>query len=208
MTDKRRTHKPRRTAVSPHSGEGRELGLDDREIPGGLNHLANAESHVSKAHVPATEHIKAGEAHGVPPRDPDEPYASPRPGERVVTPKPAQLPREEDAVPVFIVEGPGRQRVRRDVAAEQITVPAAGSDPVRVCSVDSNRVQISLLNDDAANDNQFSESIGTVIEQRGAILPHGATSYRTLKTQGELWALSTAASAVKMSKIIETEINA
>ena len=208
MSNTRRTRTPRKPAIiSPQSGEGREIGLDDREIPGGLEHLANPETPATKPVVPATRYFKKSNDHGVPADQPDVPYDRPVAGKITAVP-PVPLPPEDSAVPVYLVEAPGKGKVRREVTAEQVTVPGNASDPVRLCSVDPDRVMVSLLVNDVANDVVISEQPSTIIEGRGAILPHTAVSYKELTTQGDLWALSTVAAGVKVSVILETEINA
>lgn len=206
MSNRRRTRPTSRRPVNVSEGEGREIGLDDREIPGGLNHLLNPEIQESKPNVPARRHFKDDVAHGVPIAAPDEPYASPPEDEKVITFNPVPLPPEDAAVPVFIVEHPGKGKVTRSTAAEQVTVAGNAGDPTPIARTDAQRVSIRLLNEDVANDVRFSEDRSVVIEGRGALLKHGF-DYLTLTTQKELWAQSVAITPVVLSVIIETEIN-
>lgn len=208
MSNTRRTTKtgPRRPAVKANSGEGRAIGLDDRDIPSGRPHLVNAESASAKPVVPERPDFPVMNAHGVEPTEKvlDRPEAE----KHVTRDVPVPLPPEDVAVPVYQVERPGAGKTYRAMIAEVVNVAALGAaEPTRICSKDSNRVEILLLNEDSANDVRFSESQATVIEGRGAILPHGTTGYRSLKTQDEVFALSTAAQPVKVSAIIVTEVD-
>lgn len=207
-----RHKKPRRGGnITPDSAEGRQIGLAEPPLPGGLNHLVTAPVKTEKPEVPAAPKYPVQNAHGVPDNW-DVGYARPQAGKPVVY-ESAKPPAEHDAVPVFIVEEPGKRNVRRDMAAYQIEVPANTADPIRVCSVDRTRVQVSLRNTGVADaatagDIQFSETIGTVVEERGALLATGATSYTRLSHQGEIWALSVNASPQKLSVILEMEVDA
>src|SRR6185437_12899270 len=190
----------RRPSVSPHSGEGREIGLDDREIPGGVNHIGNAETHPNKAAVPARRHVPSINEHRVPDPDPDQPYADPNSGEKVLIPVSPALPEEHYAVPVYQVQAPGKGERYRESICEFITVPAPTAVPVLVCGRDDERIEIRLLNEDANNDIRFAENPDTLIEGRGALLWHGTNSYTQVPTQGYLYALGVTA-ACQMSVI-------
>ena len=200
-----RNRTPRRPTVSPHSGEGREIGLDDREIPSGLNHLSNPETPSAKPAVPARQHLPAMNEHGVPDDNPDASYEQPEAGTVLIS-EPLPEGREYYAVPVYQVEEPGKGKVHRKALCNSITVPASGSDPIRVCSRDDGRVEVRILNEDPANDIRFSESIATLIEGGGALLWHGTNSYTPIPTQDELWAVGASAACV-MSVVLVTEVN-
>lgn len=206
MSNTRRTSKPRKPQISPHSGEGRALGLDDRHIPGGLEHIHNTEVPGGKPNVPAERHIKDSEAHGVPPEDPDKPYAKPEAG-KILLPQPEPLPDIETAVPVYIIEQSGKGKVHRTSLCDTKLIPATGNDPVRLCSRDDNRVAVHLLNEDTANDVRFAEDRATLVEGRGALLSHFSNSYVEVPTQDELYAIGTGATAVSVSVVQVTEVN-
>jgi len=171
----RHVAKPRRPQVSPESGEGKELGLDGREIPSGLNHLANPETPAAKPKVPAVRHFKDDIAHGVPITDPDVPYSVPAAGRIPVLP-PAPIPVIDTAVPVYIVEESGKGKVHRESVPSSIMIPGNASDPVRITSRDLQRVRIMLLNEPApvtivADNAPIVAGAGTAI----VTLPAGAT---------------------------------
>ena len=201
-----RSKPPRRPSMSPHQGQGRELGLDSRDIPGGLEHLSNPETPSAKPAVPARQHLPSMNEHGVPDDNPDAPHEQPEAGD-VLIPEPVPESREYYAVPVYMVSEPGKVgRVRRDVIADRIPVPADTDPPVRVCARDDNRVTVSLLCDDAANDVRIAHNQATLIEGGGAFLSHSATGYLHLPAQGEIWALSTASSLSHLSYVLVTEL--
>src|SRR6185312_8153392 len=198
----------RRPSVSPHSGEGREIGLDDREIPGGVNHIGNAETHPDKAVVPARRHVPSINEHRVPDPDPDKPYEIPDRGEKVHVPASPALPEEHYAVPVYQVSAPDKGKVYRDAICEFITVPGPNStnaNPILVCGRDDERIEIRLLNEDQNNDIRFAENPDTLIEGRGTLLWHGTNSYTQVPTQGYLYAFAVTA-ACQMSVIRITEV--
>lgn len=202
MSNTRRTT-PRKP-VRANSGEGRAIGLDDRDIPSGTPHLISAESASAKPVAPPRSDFPVQNAHGVEPTE--GAVERPEAESKVSVPKPEPLPVQNYAVPVYNVEGPDHVRTRRDMAAAVITVNGQGKDPTRICSADGHRVEIQLLNEDAANDARFSESESAVVEGRGAILYHGVTGFTKMKTQGEIWAQAISTNPVKVSVIIITEV--
>lgn len=196
----------RRPNVTAGSAEGREIGLDDRELPGGLPHIGNPETHPEKTPEKARRHVPSINQHRVPDPDPDAPYADPRAGEKVVVPKSPPLHEDQYAVPVYQVEQPGKDRLHRKALCDNILVPAAGSDPIPVCGRDFRRIAVRLLNEDANNDIRFSEERSSLLEGRGSLLWHGTNSYTQIETQDELFAIGVSAAAL-MSVVLVTEVN-
>lgn len=198
---------PRKPTVSPQSGEGRQIGLDDREIPGGLPHLGNAETHSEKAKVPVSETIPSINEHRVYDPKRAEKYDNPE-GGKVVIPKPAALPDERYAVPVYNVEHPGKTRMHLMALADNILVPvpSATADPIAICGKDYGRLEVLLLNEDPANDVRVSEERSFLLEGRGAIIKHGATGYTKIRTQDTLYAAASTAACL-MSVILVTDVN-
>ena len=193
--------------------ESREFGVPQADLPGGKTHVVN----------PPTRQVKPGgvperpadyhKYHGVP--SDDGPYELP-PGDITPGPAPMPAPMVHEAVPVYIVEEPEKHRVRRDCVATNINIPAAGAEPTRVCSENPQRVEILILNEDSNNDIRFSSDLtelittgaqGTGPAAGGALLWHGTNSYTKLRTQGELWAVSTAAASVRMSVVEISDVN-
>lgn len=196
---------PRRPRISADSGEGREIGLDDRELPGGLPHISNAETHQSKAAVPARRHVPNINEHRVPDADPDAAYELPEAG-KVKEPRYAPPVKEEYALPVYIRAHPGKAPQHTLSMGDQILVPATGNDPFPLCGKDYKRFEVQLLNEDAANDIRWSHERDILIEGKGALLKHGATSYTKIRTQDEVWVIGVT-NACLLSTIITTDVN-
>jgi hypothetical protein len=185
--------------------QSREFGVPQADLPGGLAHLVNPETRPAgvarKPERPADYH----KYHGVPPHD-DGRYETPPDATEEKPPKAAPEPKFDDAVPVYIMERATGRPVRRDTAMDSINVAgSAAGEPTRLCNYDPQRVEIKLLNEDAANNVRFGAR-ADVIEGKGAMLPAVTNTYLTLQTQGELFAQSLAATAVKVSVIITTEV--
>jgi hypothetical protein len=207
-------HGPR----TPTPGEDREMGIGpQRDIPGGLNHLANEP--VQRQDVPVPSRPPAfheGEnAHGVPfeehgrhDRDPRLTGTVRQAHPHYLEPEPVPLP-----VPVYIVERGGGGRPQSDSAHRRITIPAAGSEPAEICGADSHRIQVQLLNEDATHSIRFGKLAGLVYDPAnqvvlgGTRLPAAATGYLRMRTQGPLWAVSETSNPVVISVITEYEIS-
>jgi hypothetical protein len=190
------------------SPQGRELGLDDRDIPGGLHHLIQEQTEPARPAVPETPPYFRGDmAHGVPAdhdkivRPDDKPRHHGSQGVHYELPSP-----EPDPLPVYVVEKREKIPVRREALIDSITVAAQGGEPTRICSTDKDRVQIQLLNEDPVNIIRFASSQAELAAGEGAALPAVTNSYTKLRTQGELWAWVQAGSTARLSRIIETEI--
>ena len=203
-----KTRRPPR--VSPDSKEGREIGLDDRDIEGGLAHLPDKP--VVKREEPETAEplaeFRGMMAHGV--YADDEKFEFPRDLAKLDKEGPPEYAKPEhleEPVPVFVVEQPEARKVRRECLFNKLTVTVTGGEPTRLCSVDPDRVHVYLLNADSANDALFSNQIAGVLAGNAGILPHGMTSYLRLSHQGELWAQSANATAVSLYVIQETEVS-
>jgi hypothetical protein len=191
---------------------GRQLGLDGRYIPGGKTHLVNPES----PSTPPREG-KAGDlfegmnAHGVP-DDTGEPGYEVPSAHVGPAPRPAPEPKLDDAVPVYMVERPGKRKVTRVTAMFNVLAPAnTAALPARLCSPDEARVEVRVLNEDPANDvrvgmlediNDSGQGGGAA---GGALISHCASSYTTIPTQGELFCHSTGASSVRVSVMLVSE---
>lgn len=195
---------PRKPRIDPHSPEGLDIGLPDDDIPGGIPHIGNAETHETKVKVPASRYAPSMNEHGVTGDDMDKPYDQPEAGKTL---KPGfQRPHEREyhPLPMFLVEHPHKTPQYRESFCDLITVQTG--EPTPIASRDYGRVDIQLLNEDSANDVRIADNEATLLEGRGSVLKHGATGYTRLRTQGRLYAVASVA-ACELSVIITTEVN-
>ena len=193
--------------------QSREYGVPEADIPGGLVHLVNTETKPAatpdKAERPADYH----KYHGVP--SDDGQYETPPAGAGDKAPRPAAEPKLSDAVPVYMVQAEGKEKVIRDAEPVNINVRAAGLEPSRICNKNPDRVEIMLLNEDSTSDIrigklrelQSTSAQGSGPAGNGALIWHGTNSYTTIKTQGELFAISQSSSSARLSVIEVTEVN-
>jgi hypothetical protein len=209
--------RPPRTPQAPpaDSPQGRELGLDDRDIPSGIPHLEQHKTIPGKAAVPEAPPVFRGDMqHGVP-AGPDDNFV--KPADKLERGHQARKhgsqpvhyempPAEPDPLPVYLVEKREKVPVRREAIIDSITVAAQGGEPTRICSEDPDRVQIQLLNEDPVNIIRFAATQAELSSGTGAALPAVTNSYTRLRTQGELWAVVAAPATARLSRIIETEI--
>jgi hypothetical protein len=194
-------------------GQLRQEGIGEpRDIPGGLNHLANPPVKQQKVPVPAAEYpfSNAILAHGVEPeghmhvRDPRLTG-----GQRGAA-MPAKPAPEQTPVPVYIVEG-RTAPVIRTASPRHITVPAStAAEPARVCGHNPNRVAIRLLNEDTATDIRVAVAPGDLtldaqnsVITGGALIPWPLNSYTQIETQDELYAIGRTGSGTPLLSIIE-----
>ena len=191
---------------------GRQLGLDSREIPGGVPHLVNPES---PPHHP--KQGKAGalfdgmQAHGVPDTlaEPGYEVPSTHVGR---APRPEPEPQIDDAVPVFMVERPGKRTVIRVSGMyNRLVVANSAAVPTRLCDPDPRRVEVRLLNEDPVNDvrvGQYEDTNDSGVgggASDGILLSHCASTYTTIPTQGDLFSRSLNSSTVRVSVMLITE---
>lgn len=199
--------------VDPDSPEGHKLGMSKRvqgapsPIPGGRNHILNAQTFRQRPEAPSPADFTDQpdqNAHGVPPeshngdtraqlmrgkraRDfPDQFYT--------------EVPTPIRPIPVFVVENQDRGEVYRAAAPRQLKAPA-GADPIPLCGRDPDRVQVLLLNEDAANAVRIAQTPADLGSNGGAILPANMSSYLRLTTQDHLYAFSPVGSAMTISII-------
>jgi hypothetical protein len=200
MTGTRRTRQTPRA----NSGEGRELGIDDRDIPGGLEHLVSPETPPTKPQVPAQRHLKDDVAHGVPVTDPDKPYAKPEAG-KFQLPVFTRPPEEEIAVPVYQVERPGDARtIRAFISGGPVTL--APGEVKRIADRDPKRVNFYVINE--SNTHTYYARIGSLEDVDGGFgfaIP-GNSSMASFTTQEELWITNTSTAYITISWGYETEV--
>ena len=199
-------------------GERREEGIgDERDIPGGKNHLANPESDPPPGYgKPAEWRYRKDLAHGV---DPDEAGHHDRDGQhgRPAGGQSGKAPLEGEKnlalpVAVYIVERPGGSRARATAAMRRVTLPAAGSEPVTVCSASESRVFVQVINEDSTHNcrignlEDLAYDFQTSSFYGGARLPAGASGYTVFRTKDQVFGVSETSSTVVISVILEDEI--
>ena len=186
--------------------DSREFGVPEADLPGGKVHLVNPETIPERTAAPPERPADYHKYHGVPSDNGEYDTPSSELGGKEHRPGP--LPKLSDAVPVYIVES-AEGNVRRETAMDSVLVSgtALGAvDPVRLCNRDDNRVEIHLLNEDAANNVRIG-SYTELSELRGAMLPAVTNSYLKLPTQDELFAIpAVAGTTAKVSMIFITEV--
>lgn len=191
-------------------GERREAGIGEtRDIPGGLNHLGQAEVVPQKVPVPDQEwpFYRSDLAHGVPPDEAGHhdrvPFTRP-PGGQSGHAKLEELVPPPMPVPVYIVEEGGGPDSMRSASPRSLTCPAStAAEPARVCGANPNRIEIQLLNEDTSTDIRFAATLGALVAGTGALLPWPSNSYITVKTQDELFAIGASGSGTPRLSIIE-----
>lgn len=146
-------------APAPGSPQGREIGLDDRVIPSGLHHLVQEKTIPARPAAPPPRPVFRGEMqHGVPAipgvddtfTDPDdklttEGHEARRHGSQLVHHE--LPPPEPDPLPVYLVERREKIPKRREAITRAVTVAASGSEPTRICSEDTERVELRVFNE-------------------------------------------------------------
>lgn len=209
-------------APAPGSPQGREIGLDDRDIPSGLHHLVQESPRDIIPAVPETPPYFRGDmAHGVPaehdkivrPDDKLEPGHEAR--KHGSQPVHYELPSPEpDPLPVYIVEKKEKIPKRREAITRVVSVAAFGGEPTRICSEDRERVSIRMFNEAASTgttirvgNTQAAVAGVTATAPGDGIALVGQIWSPKLETQGELWGVAMATSAQTMSMVIETEVN-
>jgi len=193
----------------------REQGAteDQREIPGGLNHIANPPVHQQKVPVPDYKwpYYRDDLAHGVEPdgnlHDRDPRLTGGQKGAVKATPV---VPRQSP-VPVYLVESEGGPGTIRSANPRHITVPASTSaEPARICGKNEHRVEIMLLNEDTATDIRIAQRPSDLaldaqnsVITGGALVPWPLNSYMTIKTQDELYAIGRTGAGTPLLSVIE-----
>ena len=201
--------------IIPDSGEGRAIGLSDRTagvpstIQGGTPHISNPTT--VRQHVPIPEpkpEFRGVMAHGVAPEkhtahERADAMRGPN-SVKPLVPHYHEFPDPVIPVPVYVVEQKAGSRSRRRSSHRKYTVPAAGTTPIRLVGYNSARVNVQLLNEDSTHNIRFSDDITNLSATgQGTVLPATTSSYLTIQTQDELYAVSDDSSTPFIS-IIET----
>lgn len=218
-------HEPRRGLLEALSGgeppgqsqgERREEGIgDERDIPGGRNHVANPP--ITRQPAPEKprewQFRRADLAHGVPPDEAGQQFRDPRltggqHGAALLEAPPAE---KIYPVPVYIVERAGWPRPQAVVDTRRLTLPAAGREPVMICPASESRSLVQVLNEDTSHQARVGrlEDLGydtyNAVITGGSRLPAGATGYTVFRTQDAVYGTSETSSTVVISVILESE---
>jgi len=208
------------TDPGPDSPEGRDIGESIRQDPDGwintqTGNIVNRET--TRQEVPVgdpPEQFGGWMAHGVPPEEDttEERAAAERgPNEarkpaRVAYDKPQPRPTP---VPVYIVEQDSGSGPLSVASLLQLTAPAIGNNPNRLCGEDRRRSLIQVMNEDASNNVRVGALADLVVDTQnnvvhgGARLAAGATGYTAFRSQGELYVISETGTAASLSVILE-----
>jgi len=193
----------------------REFGVPQADLPGGVRHLVNPQTRVDSPAPYEPRPADYHKEHGVEPHDWGQYVTPPDESEHHPAERPLPVPHDPGAVPVYILEAPHKRRTIRTTICSNVNVRAAGQEPSRLCNRDPNRVELHILNEDSTVDirvsEKFSELQGTSAQGTGpagagALIWHGTNSYTKLKTQEQLFAITTSAAAARMSVIQIVEI--
>lgn len=193
----------RTTAIEPGTAAGRGIGLSARQssdgspIPGGRPHLGNASTVRQSVPVPDPRPEFRGDmAHGVQPG----PGTAHERAEAMQGPNTAHDPRPvfrspgqgpPPPVPVYVVSTPNAMSQMRDSSMRRYTVAATGGEPTHLLGTNSDRTEVMLLNEDATHPILIASTKANTGQATSiAVLPKGMASYLCLKTQGDLWAIS------------------
>ncbi len=185
--------------------QARTFGVPQADLPGGVRHIVNPQSVPTGTEVKPLRPADYHKYHGVP--SDDGQYEVP-PDD--VSPLPAgePVPRFEDAVPVYVIERPGDQRMIREFATYGPFTLTTGSS-MRLCTRDPRRVTIYVTNE--ANTIGELMRVGTendIAESRGWGLPgnHNVTELKGI--QEEMYILNAGTGSNAFSAIFITEVPA
>jgi len=191
----------------------REFGVPQADIPGGLKHLVNPES-VPAATVeviprPADYHKE----HGVEPDDWEGYQVPPDESIRERAERPAPEPHWNDAVPVYITDGPGKgNRILALVVEGPVTFPSGTVDPVRIAVRDPHRRKFWIVNETTASGAGAAGPgvrIGdweTTGDGRGLLIP--AAQMKDFNSQDDIYLINNSGSSVTVSFGYETMVPA
>lgn len=195
----------------------REFGVPQADIPGGLKHLVNPETipdpTVEVPRRPADYHKEHGvepldwEGYRTPPDETEDPRAV-RPGPEV---------HWNDAVPVYITDGPGKgDRILALVTEGPVTVASqtAGQpvDPLRIAVRDPHRRKFWIANETtpsgagAATPGVRIGDWETTSDGRGLLIP--AAQMKDFNSADDIYLINNSGSSVTVSFGYETMIEA
>lgn len=190
----------------------REFGVPQADIPGGVRHLVNPETHVYPTPEIPRRPADYHKEHGVEPIDWGEYVTPPDESEHVPADRRPPEPRWNDAVPVYITESPGDKgdRIRMLITDGPITYPTGTVDPERIAVRDPHRFKFWICNEttpSAAGAATPGVRIGdweTTGEGRGMLIPAG--SIKDFNSQDDIYLINISGSSVTVSFGYETEV--
>lgn len=191
----------------------REFGVPQADIPGGLKHLVNPEAvptpPVEIIPRPADYHKE----HGVPPDDWEGYQVPPDESIKEHAWRPAPEPKWNDAVPVYITDGPGKgNRILALVTEGPVTYASPTADPVRIAVRDPHRRKFWIVNETtpsgagAATPGVRIGDWETTADNRGLLIP--AAQMKDFNSQDDIWLTNQSGSSVTVSFGYETMIPA
>lgn len=192
----------------------REFGTPQADLPGGVRHLVNPQTFVDSPAPYEPRPADYHKEHGVEPHDWGQYVTPPDESEHYPVERPAPLVHVPDAVPVYQVEAPHKQRWIRTATPYNVNIHDPSKEPSRICNRDPNRVELLILNEDSTTDIR----IGLLADLQqdpaqgagagsGALIWHGTNSYTKIKTQDNLWGVTTiSGTSARLSVISITEI--
>lgn len=213
---------PRLPEEPANDAQGKQAGESARQdpagspIPGLTGNITNYETVHQKPATPDEDfdYNRGIMAHGVP----NDSYT---PTERALLERDGTLAQHDPLsapdltaepplptpIPVYITTPHAGGKPLGTLAAQKITIPAAGSDPVRIASRDFDRTDLYLMVETAAGSSgaaptgiRIDNQISNLSAGNGALLRAGMATYQNLdKFQDELFAVSNDGSACTLS---------
>lgn len=188
--------------------QSREFGVPQADVPGGLKHLVNTETIPEKTAHKGAQPADYHKFHGVPPQDLDLYTFPPQADEVGAVPRGEAVPRESEAVPVFITEGPGKgQRVRALFSHGPLTLAANMVDPVRLSVRDPYRHKWYVTCENTQGTLRIGSSYELLAQGYGLKLSNTtALVLQTFDTQDDVWIINLGANPGIISWAEETDI--
>ena len=189
--------------------EAREFGVPQADIPGGVRHLVNPET---IPHTPPGVYERPADYHKYHGVESDDGQYYPPPGDVAGPREPGTVPKVEDAVPVYIIEGGGHNRIRALTTEGPMVIAAGTVDPVRLGTRDQRRTKFWICNENtptAAGGTAPGIRIGTLedtADNRGLLIPAG--QIKDFNTQETVYATNQSGTAITISWGYETEVPA
>lgn len=185
----------------------REYGVPQADLPGGIPHVVNPESRPAATQGKQLKPADYRKYHGVPPIDNGQ-YETPSPH---VTrgPAPVPVPHRDEAVPVYVVQEPGRHKVIRTLTTiGPLTIPANDTLPRKVCDRDLDRVTLFIMNENGTRANELRVgSYEDTLQQAGYFIGGASgTGFEIKNCQDEVWIWNPNTSSITWSALLITEI--
>ena len=190
--------------------EAREFGVPQADIPGGVRHIVSPET---TPHYPPGVYERPADYHKYHGVESDDGQYYPPPGDVARPRDVARVPKIEDAVPVYILEGAGNEKRIRALITEGPMAFATGTtDPFRLADRDPRRVKFWICNETTpavAGGTGPGVRIGSLedaADNRGLLVPAG--QIKDFNTQAAVYMTNQSGSSVTLSWGYETEIPA